>query len=156
GACIVFAAVALLRSPNKAKPVRNDPLGDLVARTQRAGSQRPFEGLGQPITFPGTLSDGKTTALEAVRQLGMDPPSSGRTAADAPPVPERSTQPAAPPSPVPAQDILQPAPQGAPSDTLAAAAKRASREEGGETAEAGSPGNYQLQVSSFKTPPEAE
>src|ERR1051325_8234537 len=68
GACIVFAAVALLRAPAPPKPGVTDPLGDLVAKSPPAGAEKKNEGLGQDVTFPGMLSDRKqTTALEAVR-----------------------------------------------------------------------------------------
>jgi cell division septation protein DedD len=156
GACIVFAAVALLRTPAKVKPVSADPLGDLVARAQPAGKpEHRDDGLRQGITFPGVLSDNSnTTALEAVRQSSSSqvvepsPPS----AFARPPAPTDRL----PITPVPAQDVLQPHPEGAPDDTLGAMAKHASRDQGGETVPAGGAGGYQLQVSSFKTPAEAE
>src|SRR5690606_30433393 len=37
GACIVFAAVALLRAPARERPTSADPLGELVARAHPAG-----------------------------------------------------------------------------------------------------------------------
>ena len=40
GACIVFAAVALLRSPVPPKAVHTDPLGDLVAKSRPAGQEK--------------------------------------------------------------------------------------------------------------------
>src|SRR5687768_15236791 len=152
GACIVFAAIALVRTPQKGKVTNADPLGDLVARTHPAGSkpERQGEGLGQPITFPTLLSDTKnTTALEAVRDpgaLGLPP-----QLVVPPPAADRL-----PVVPVPAQNVLQPTQEIAPNDTLSTMAKHVAREDGGETAAVGTAGGYQLQVSSFKTPAEAE
>src|SRR5262249_33064585 len=40
GACIVFAAVALLKAPAPPKPVVVDPLSDLVAKTRPAGQEK--------------------------------------------------------------------------------------------------------------------
>lgn len=155
GACIVFAAVALMRSPPKARPTSADPLGDLVARTHPAGSKPKGrdDSIGHDVTFPGILSDSKspTTALEAVRSplpAGSGEPSAAppgfAAAADRLPV-----------VPLPAQHVLQASPaETAPQDTLTTMARQVSRDEGVEGA-AGGPGGYQLQVSSFKTEKEA-
>ena len=169
GACIVFAAVALLRAPAPPKPVAADPLSDLVAKTRPAGQEprKGVEGLGQDVTFPGMLSDRKkTTALEAVRDLrGAPPPAAADTAAAAvdatalPPGAPTEPPPAAdrlPVMPLPAQHVLLPDRQTAKSDTLGAMAKYVAREDGAETSPAGTPGGYQLQVSSFKTQAEAD
>ncbi|HEY4117760.1 MAG TPA: SPOR domain-containing protein [Byssovorax sp.] len=161
GACIVFAAAALMRSPPKAKVVNADPLGDLVAKAHPAGAASVAPpGIGGDVTFPGALSDAKrpTTALEAVREepakrpgdlpftLPAGAPTTPPSAADRLPV-----------APLPAQSVLEPAPPpAAASDTLATMAQARSRDDGNETASAGTPGGYQLQVSSFKTQPEAE
>jgi DedD protein len=157
GACLVFAAVLLMRSPPKAKVTSTDPLGDLVAQARPAGSApAASDAVGQDVTFPGVLSDAKrpTTALEAVRPastaLPFDLPAGAPTtppiAADRLPV-----------VPLPAQNVLQ-GPQGdaPPGDTLGTMARQAARETGGETSSAGSPGGFQLQVSSFKTQGEAD
>lgn len=160
GACIVFAAVLLLRSPPRAKVVNADPLGDLVAAARPASSAQPGpDGVGQEVTFPGLLSDAKrpTTALEAARDAKPAP--SGlpfELAPGAPTVPppagDRLTV-----MPLPAQNVLQgPAPEPPRGDTLASMAKQASREGDTETSAAGTPGGHQLQVSSFKTQPEAD
>ncbi|HRI66314.1 MAG TPA: SPOR domain-containing protein [Polyangium sp.] len=156
GACIVFAAVALLRTPIKAKPTQVDPLGDLVAKTHPAGvaPKRP-DLSGSDITFPGMLSDTKnTTALEVVRS----PQAAG--AADPNVVPAMLPETMAdklPPAPLPAQNILQAPPDNAGGkDTLSAMARHVARDEGAETATTGGPGGYQLQVSSFKTNQEAD
>lgn len=157
GACIVFAAVALMRTPPKARPQSVDPLGDLVARTHPAGATpRPkHEGIGHDVTFPGVLSDAKTptTALEAVRN--PQPPASARPLLPAAPEPMAAAD-RLPMMPLPAQHMLQTS-QGekAPRDMLTTMARQVSREGGPETP-AGGPGQYQLQVSSFKTQPEAE
>src|ERR1700679_2056525 len=77
GACCVFAAVLLLRSPPKAKVVSTDPLGELVAQAPPASSAAPAPGGGgQEVTFPGLLSDAKrpTTALEGARDPRQVPP----------------------------------------------------------------------------------
>jgi DedD protein len=160
GACIVFAAALLMRSPPKAKVKNTDPLGDLVARAHPAGANEPAKptGVGQEVTFPATLSDAKrpTTALEAVR----DPKPASALPFSLPPG-APSTPPLAsdrlPVMPLPAQHVLQrPAPDSGPGDTLTAMAKHVSRDDGAESSAAGTAGGYQLQVSSFKTAPEAE
>jgi DedD protein len=160
GACIVFAAVALVRTPPKAKPTHADPLGDLVARAHPAGVKVERKGdlAGSEITFPTVLSDTKnTTALEAVR---APQPAANALPADLLPRAPAGPPPAAdrlPVVPLPAQNILQPPPEEATSrDALTAMARHVSREEGEEAATVGAAGGYQLQVSSFKTQPEAE
>ncbi|MBK9263521.1 MAG: SPOR domain-containing protein [Polyangiaceae bacterium] len=156
GACIVFAAVALLRAPMKPKPAQIDPLGDLVAKTHPAGVKPRRPDLsGSDITFPGMLSDTKnTTALEVVRS----PQPAAQGASDAlPPIPPEAMADKLPPAPLPAQNILQAPPENAAGkDTLSAMARHVAREDGSETATTGGPGGYQLQVSSFKTQQEAE
>jgi cell division septation protein DedD len=159
GACIVFAAVALVRTPPKARPVNADPLGDLVARAHPAGVKVERKGdlAGSDITFPTVLSDTKnTTALEAVRApqttTALDADLLPRTPPGPPPAADRL-----PVVPLPAQNILQPPPQETGSrDALTAMARHVSREDGEESAMVGAAGGYQLQVSSFKTQPEAE
>ncbi len=167
GACIVFAAVALMRAPAKAKVTAVDPLGDLVARSHPAGTPmpRPDDKVGQEVTFPETLSDAKspTTALEAVRDPRAMAAASANAAAlpfDLPP-----GAPTTPPSaadrlpviPLPAGHVLQTGPgEPANGDTLTAMASQVTRDVGAETAPTGTAGGYQLQVSSFKTATEAE
>jgi cell division septation protein DedD len=159
GACVVFAAVLLLRSPPKAKVLSADPLGDLVAQARPNGSAQPTDGVGQDVTFPGLLSDAKrpTTALEAARD--GKPASPGlpfELAPGAPTTPPPATD-RLPVVPLPAQNVLQgPATDPPPGDTLATMAKQASREGSDETAPPGFGGGYQLQVSSFKTQAEAD
>src|ERR1700733_11532725 len=69
GACIVFAAVLLVRSPPRQKVTKGDPLGDLVAQAKPGSSAQAADQSLSDVTFPGLLSDSKrpTTALEAVR-----------------------------------------------------------------------------------------
>jgi DedD protein len=165
GACIVFAAVLLLRSPPRAKVVNTDPLGDLVAAARPGSSVQPADGVGQDVTFPGLLSDAKrpTTALEATRDakgearpagtagvLPFDLPAGAPTT---PPFPADRL----PVVPLPAQNVLQgPTGEPPPGDTLSTMARHASHEGSSETAPAGTPGGFQLQVSSFKTQVEAD
>lgn len=165
GACIVFAAVALMRAPAKAKVTATDPLGDLVARARPAGAPAPppNDKVGQEVTFPETLSDSKrpTTALEAVRDLkGAPPPSADPLPFDLPPGAPTTPPSAAdrlPVMPLPAGHMLQTAPgEPAAGDSLTAMATHVSRDDGAETAPVGTAGGFQLQVSSFKTATEAE
>jgi DedD protein len=154
--------MALLRAPAPPKPVVSDPLGDLVAKSRPAGQEKKNEGLGQDVTFPGMLSDRKqTTALEAVRDT---PAASALPAASGAPMGLPSGAPTEPPPaadrlpvmPLPAQHVLVPERQTSKSDTLGAMAKYVAREDGAEMTAAGTPGGYQLQVSSFKTQAEAD
>jgi len=161
GACIVFAAIALMRTPGKPKAENTDPLGDLVTRTQAEGRapQKP-QVVGKDVTFPGILSDAAqpTTALEAVR--------GSRAAASAEPAapPAEAAAPGLPPlaerlpaSPLPARQVLEGTPsEPPPGDTLGTIAQQVAREDGAEMAPAGVPGGYQLQVSSFKKEAEAQ
>lgn len=163
GACIVFAAVALLRSPTPPKQVMVDPLSDLVARTRPAGQEKKgMDPLGQEVTFPGMLSDRKqTTALEAVRDVTAASIAASASAAALalPPGAPTEPPPAAdrlPVMPLPAQHALEPERATSKSDLLGAMAKYVAREDGAETSAAGSAGQYQLQVSSFKTQAEAD
>lgn len=165
GACIVFAAVALLRSPAPPKVVMVDPLSDLVARGKPAGQEKKAaSGVGQDVTFPGMLSDRKqTTALESVRDIPAGGASAAAAASGAPfalpPGSPTEPPPAAdrlPVMPLPAQHVLEPDRATSRGDTLGAMAKYVAREDGAETSPAGAPGGFQLQVSSFKTQAEAE
>ncbi|WP_437803282.1 SPOR domain-containing protein [Sorangium sp. So ce693] len=159
GACIVFAGVALLRAPHRERPVNADPLGDLVARAHPAGvkpAPRPAT-IGEDVTFPAVLSDAEhpTTALEAVRDPRAARAATSAEAPAAAPAPPLAAD-RLPVVPLPAQHVLGPSGgEVAPNDTLTAMARHVSREEGPET-ERGGPGSYQLQVSSFKDPTDAE
>jgi DedD protein len=170
GACIVFTALALMRTPPKELPRPVDPLGDLVAKARPAGQASKSQQLGaSDVTFPEVLSDREnpTTALAAVRT------GAGRTGVGAPlpPAPagagedDSARLPLGPPPPtdrlavmpLPANDVLQRSQtRVAPSDTLRQLADEASRERpAAEMAATGTPGGYQLQVSSFQTEQEA-
>lgn len=153
GACVVLAAVMVMKKPARPVSGNEDPLGTLV---EKAKAEGPLED-DVDVTFPKTLAGKKdpTTALEAIRddkakdpELVLPPghPTSPPPAADRLPV-----------VPLPAQAILADAgKEGVPaSDVLSGYARHASRETGTEV-EAGQPGGFQLQVSSFKTTEEAE
>ncbi len=162
GACIVFAAVLLLKNPHKPKITTTDPLGELVAQARPAGSNSaPLDVQGEDVTFPSILSDAKnpTTALEAARPAG--------SAGNLPGLPfdlpagAPTTAPMAgdklPVVPLPAQNVLQGgAAEPPPNDKLANMAHNVSREPSNESVSPGSPGGVQLQVSSFKTAAEAD
>ncbi|NUP14144.1 MAG: SPOR domain-containing protein [Polyangiaceae bacterium] len=153
GACVVLAAVMVMKRPTKSQSANDDPLGALV---QQAKTQGPSEGV--EVTFPKMLAggDGPTTALEAYRAeraAEQDPnfvlPPGSPT--EPPPAADRL-----PVVPLPAQHLLAEAGKETTSaDVLSTYAKRATREEGPEV-EAGKAGGFQLQVSSFKTDLEAQ
>lgn len=171
GACIVFTALALMRSPPKEVPRPVDPLGDLVAKAHPAGQAGKPQSLGAAdVTFPEVLSDRQnpTTALAAVH-TGASPSGSAAIARGDGRAPasedDMARLPLGPPpptdrlsvAPLPANDVLQKSGNRvAPSDTLRQLADDASRERpAAEMAPAGTPGGYQLQVSSFQTEQEA-
>ena len=145
GACIVFAALALMRTP---------------------ASEEPTDALDKDdVTFPGVLTDkdDPTTAMEVVRAAPKLP----AAASDLEQLPRAQQMYEGPPPaadslpvvPLPAQEMLGSVPQAkiAQADTLRNMAQHVTREtSGGEEAEAGKPGGYQLQVSSFKTSSDAE
>lgn len=154
GACILLATVVLLKKPAKDAGPATDPLGVLVEKSAKDAPQED----DLSVTFPKLLGGGdrETTALEAVRddkrapqdadfQLPPGHPTAPPPAADRLPV-----------VPLPAQHILTAAgKETAHSDVLTTMAKVASRETGNEV-EAGSPGGFQLQVSSFDDAVDAE
>jgi len=151
GACIVFASALLLRAPSKTEVTAHDPLGDLVARTSTTELRN--SGSDIDVTFPRMLSDGDkpTTALEAIGKNGklVLPPGHPTTP---PPALDRL-----PVFPLPAQDILatRGSDAAAPRDALTTMAREASKETGTQV-EAGTPGGYQIQVSSFDSKPDAD
>jgi cell division septation protein DedD len=156
GACIVFAALAVMRTDSQEVTAAPDPLGDLVARAAPAGeAPKPNRLDAEDVTFPEVLTDQEnpTTALAAVRK------GSGASGADTSQLPLGPPPPTdrLPVVPLPAQDVLQ-RDRGklAPSDTLRHIAEHASRETPQEEAEPGHSGGYQLQVSSFKKKEDAE
>lgn len=152
GACIVFAAIVLVRSPKVEKTQPVDPLGELVAKQRPAGAEPKREAPLSDVSFPSVLSDQArpTTALEVVRSVPSQAPIAP-PGIEPPPATDRL-----PVVPLPAQHVLEPgAPQVLARDQLASMAKQVSREEGREVA-VGMGGGYQLQVSSFKVASEAE
>jgi cell division septation protein DedD len=165
GACIVFTAFALMRSPAQQTPKPSDPLGELVAKTHPAGQTgKPRQLESGDVTFPEVLSDREnpTTAMAAVRTAG------GKAVPAAPgaePASLESDLPKGPPPatdrlsvvPLPAQDLLgPPVARVSPSDTLRQLANEMGKERATEMAPEGTPGGYQLQVSSFQTDEEAK
>lgn len=162
GACIVFSALLLMRSPEPEKVTATDPLGDLVNASkgdEPKSRQKLDEG---DVTFPSSLTDQKnpTTAMEVVRShRGPDVdtdelPRAPMMYDGPPPATDRL-----PVVPLPAQDMIGAVPSGqiSPSDKLRSLASEVAREgQGGAAAEPGQPGGYQLQVSSFKQESDAE
>jgi cell division septation protein DedD len=167
GACIVFCALGLMRSPQARPPQAADPLGDLVAAAHPAGTSKPQRLDAKDVTFPGVLTDraDPTTAMAALAHRtqvrAADSAPAGGDEGALPLGPAPGTPPPAadqlPVVPLPAQDMVGRAPVPvAAADTLQGYAQQASREpEGGELSPEGRPGGYQLQVSSFKTLDEA-
>jgi DedD protein len=156
GACVVFAAVALLRKPPQAVGKMTDPLDALVVKA--AASAAPGRDItSQDVTFPGLLSDEArpTTALAALPR--------GRGAASAVPFEVPPGAPTVPPPPgdrlpvmpLPAQRVLSATPVVTnPRDSLTIQARDASTVTG-PLADEGHPGPFLLQVSSFKKENEA-
>ncbi len=151
GACVVLSVMALGGKKSGDAVAHVDPLGDLVtqhgkpAKTAKAAPDLAT----QDVTFPGMLSDNAkpTTALAAVNV----------SATVAPTLPPPPTD-VIPVVPLPAQNVLGASPVVThPRDglTRAASEAQASATEGAVST-AGHDGNYQLQVSSFKTREEAD
>ncbi len=167
GACIVVAAIALVRTPGAEKSAAQDPLDALVARTTGEAEDKQRQDLdADDVTFPGVLSDqdDPTTAMEVVRAAGRaarrgDDLAQAQTVADdlpydgPPPATDRL-----PVIPMPAQDVLNQTPASvAPGDILRSMARQLAKEPAsGDLSEAGRPGGYQLQVSSFKDQADAD
>jgi hypothetical protein len=155
GACIVFAALLLMRSPEPEKVPPSDPLGALVSASKSGDSQKREHLEEGDVTFPSVLTDqtNPTTAMEVVRRHpGSDDEGElprALSAFDGPP-PATDTLPVVP---LPAQDMMETIPQASvsPSDKLRNMAAEVSREgDDAGAADEGQPGGYQLQVSSFK------
>ncbi len=161
GACIVFAALALMRSPESERKPSDDPLGDLVAQSKTDDAPEKEDRLEpDDVTFPGVLTDqdNPTTAMEAVRRRDSaaqgELPRAEVPFDGPPPATDRL-----PVMPLPAQDVLAGKREDniASADTLRSIARHVSREpEQVALAEPGAPGGYQLQVSSFKEQGEAD
>ena len=155
GAAIVCAALMVMRTPEPEKAPTTDPLGALVSASK--SEEKPREPLDpSDVTFPSVLTDqdNPTTAMEVVRRHRDELPR-GATPYDGPP-PATDTLPVVP---LPAQDMVDATPTASisPSDKLRTMAGAVTREPAGDTlAEAGQPGGYQLQVSSFKKQADAD
>lgn len=155
GACIVLSAMALSGKRSSDVAAHTDPLGDLVAQRGKPTAPAKTQDLAtQDVTFPSRLSDGTkpTTALAALNTNAGAKPEAAPTS---PPPPSDVI----PVMPLPAQNVLEASPVVTnPRDglTRAASEAQASATEGGPTAPAGHDGNYQLQVSSFKTREEGD
>ena len=161
-ACVVFAAVALLRRPGPAPQKAADPLDDLLARQPAASARRELSA--SDVTFPQLLSDDDkpTTALAAIQGPGGSTPASSATPPFILPPGAPTVPPAAgdrlPVVPMPAQRVLGASPVVTePRDALTAAARdRESAATSGPMAEPGHAGAFVLQVASFKTEGEAQ
>lgn len=159
GALLVFAAVALVRRPAPTAPRGTDPLADLAGRPAGAASAKR-DLSSADVTFPGLLSDDPrpTTALAAI-QGGPTPSTSSSVAFVLPPGAPSVPPPAGdrlPVVPLPAQRVLAASPVVTnPRDPLTVRARDASSTDEGTLAQPGSTGRFVLQVSSFKTEPEA-
>lgn len=164
GACIVFSALLLMRSPEPEKVAATDPLGALVDASKGEEPKARQRLDHEDVTFPTVLTDrdNPTTAMEVVRShRGQGPavdtdelPRAPMTYDGPPPATDRL-----PVVPLPAQDMIGAVPAGqiSPSDKLRSMAREVARETlEGTVAEPGGPGGYQLQVSSFKQESDAE
>lgn len=163
-ACVGFGVLALGPSSRGAASEKADPLGELAARQKteapEAAKARAAKAkqLGtEEVTFPGLLSDGAnpTTALAAVR--ARDPKqaveSEDKKLDKLPPPPTDRL----PVMPLPARNVLAATPVVTrPRDTLTRVAAEKGALVGSERAEAGHEGQFQLQVSSFRTRDEAD
>lgn len=160
GACVVFAALALLKRPQIGPDTRPDPLAELVKKNAAAPAKLP--ALDQhDVAFPNLLSDdpNPTTAMAALRKGDATAALSGALPFELPPGAPTAPPPAAdrlPVVPLPAQNYLSLSPVVTrPRDSLTAMAQQASTPTCEEAAPGG-PGGYQLQVSSFRTEKAAE
>ena len=155
GACVVFAVFALAKKPNTAPAAKVDPLADLAQKSGAAPSANAALA-GKEVAFPGLLSDEPhpTTAMAALRKP-KDANAAGSAEGQLVLPPGAPTEPPAaadqlPVVPLPAQNYLALSPVVTrPRDSLTAMAQQASQPTGAE-AQPGGPGQFQLQVSSFR------
>jgi DedD protein len=152
GACIILSVIALGGKRSGDATARVDPLGDLVTQHGKPAAAKTQDLIQQDVTFPGMLSDGTkpTTALAAINV--------GPSTKPEPTLPPPPTD-VIPVLPLPAQNVLEASPVVThPRDALMKAASDAQTNatEGTAAASPGHDGNYQLQVSSFKTREEAD
>jgi cell division septation protein DedD len=154
GALLLTVALSTDRHAS-AVPSSKDPLAELVAKA-REEAQPADRVTRDNVTFSRILSDKEapTTALVAVKDKD------GQLAP-----PPLSTYQAAPPPtdqlpivPLPAGNLLEATRFSAkpPDELTELAADRAQLPPTGERAEAGSDGQYQLQIASFRDAPEAD
>jgi cell division protein FtsN len=151
GACVVLSVMALSGKRSTEATTHTDPLGDLLSHGKPTAMKAP-DLVVQDVTFPAMLSDSAkpTTALAALNAGKAPTPRKE----DGPPPPTDVI----PVVPLPAQNVLESSPVVTrPRDGLMKAANevQATAAEG-TAAPAGHDGNYQLQVSSFKTREEAD
>ena len=152
GACIVLSAMALGGKKSGEAAPKNDPLGELVTSQKKpvASVAKTSDLTATDVTFPSILSDNAkpTTALAAVNAKPET------TAGPTQPPPPTDVIPVVP---LPAQNVLEASSVVThPRDGLTKAASEAQANDGAQSAPAGHDGNYQLQVSSFKTREEAD
>jgi len=158
GACLVFAVFALVKRPHLGPEPETDPLAALA---ESAVSAQPPSIEGQNVAFPDLLSDepNPTTAMAAIRSGSGAAAGSGEVPFMLPPGAPTQPPPAGdqlPVVPLPAQDFLSMSPVvSEPRDSLSAMANNASAPTGEQVA-TGSPGGFQLQVSSFRKEKRAE
>jgi cell division septation protein DedD len=154
GACIVLSAMALGGKKSGEAAPKNDPLGDLVTQKKPGtvgAAAKTADLAASDVTFPSMLSDNAkpTTALAAVNAKP-----DGTNAVPTQPPPPTDVIPV---MPLPAQNVLEASPVLThPRDGLTRAASEAQASAETQPAPAGHDGNYQLQVSSFKTREEAD
>lgn len=158
-ACVGFGVLALGPS-SRASSEKADPLGELAARQKteapeaaKARTDKAKQLGTDEVTFPGLLSDGAnpTTALAAVRAQNSKP--SEKVLDKLPPPPTDRL----PVMPLPARNVLAATPVVTrPRDTLTRVAAEKGALVGADRAEAGHEGQFQLQVSSFRTRDEAD
>ncbi len=164
-ACAGFGVLALAPSASRGGADKLDPLSELAERQKAAEPEAAAKARTdkakhlsvEEVTFPGMLSDGAnpTTALAAVR--ARDPKA-------APELEKRALAPLPPPptdrlpvTPLPARNVLAATPVVTrPRDTLTRVAAEKGALTGADRVEAGREGQYQLQVSSFRTRDEAD
>jgi cell division septation protein DedD len=158
GASIVTAAVVMSRKGGAVQQSTQDPLAALV-QSQKNAIPSADKLETREVSFPGILSDGDkpTTALAAVRdehgRLIAPPADASAAAALPPPAADRL-----PVVPLPVGDMLGATPVTTdPKDGLTAlAADKAKLPDGGELAQPGMDGGFQLQVASFKEQADAD
>jgi cell division septation protein DedD len=155
GALVVIAAISMPSKPVTAVS-KEDPLSALLAMSKTAALEPADQLAPEDTSFAKVLSDKEppSTALVAVKSRD------GRLVE-----PRESELPAAPPPgdelpvvPLPAGKLLEATRlTEEPRDDLAGlAAERARVPRSHERAEAGSPGNFQIQVASFRDKAEAD